>query len=99
MSRQNYYKHRQKRQRQLVDESFVLSLVRRERAVQPRLGGRKLLHILRAEFELGGASIGRDRFFLLLSKEGLLVKHRAKKCRTTDSRHMFKVYGNLLKDV
>lgn len=99
MSRQNYYKHRQQRQRQHVDESFILSLVRRERAVQPRLGGRKLLHILRAEFELGGVSIGRDRFFSLLSKEGLLVKRRARRCRTTDSRHMFRVYGNLLKDV
>lgn len=63
MSRQNYYKCRHQHQRRHVDESFILSLVRRERAVQPRLGGRKLLHILRCEFELGGVSIGRDRFF------------------------------------
>jgi len=60
MSRQNYYKHRHQRQRRHVDEAFILSLVRRARAVQPRLGGRKLLHILNAEFELGGVSIGRD---------------------------------------
>jgi transposase InsO family protein len=98
MSRQNYYKHRKQRQRQHVDESLILSHVRRERAVQPCLGGRKLLHVLRGEFELGGVSIGRDRFFSLLGHKGLLIKHRVKHCRTTDSRHWFKVYGNLLKD-
>jgi transposase InsO family protein len=99
MSRQNYYKHRHRRQRQHVDEAFILSLVRRERAAQPRLGGRKLLHILRGEFELGGVSIGRDRFFSLLGREDLLIKPRSRRCRTTDSRHMFRVYGNILKDV
>lgn len=99
MSRQNYYKQRHQRKRRHVDESFILSLVRRERAVQPRLGSRKLLHILRAEFELGGVSIGRDCFFSLLAGEDLLIKRRRKHCRTTDSRHMFRVYGNLLKDV
>ena len=99
MSPQNYYKQHNQRQRQHVDEAFILSLVRRERAVQPRLGGRKLLYILRAEFELVGVSIGRDRFFSLLGREDLLIKRRRKHCRTTNSRHMFRVYGNLLKDV
>ncbi len=99
MSRQNYYKHRRRRQIQHVDEAFILSLVRRERAAQPRLGGRKLLRMLRAEFELGGVSIGRDRFFSLLRRQDLLIRHRARRCRTTDSRHMFRVYDNLLKDV
>ena len=99
MSRQNYYKHRRQRQRRHIDESFILLLVRRQRAVQPRLGGRKLLHILRTELEPGGVSIGRDRFFSLLGREDLLIRRRARGCRTTDSRHMFRVYGNLLQDV
>ena len=99
MSRQNYYKCRHQRRKRAVDESFILSLVRRERAVQPRLGGRKLLHILRGEFKLGGVSIGRERFFSLLAREDLLIKRRARRCRTTDSRHFFRVYSNLLKDV
>lgn len=98
MSRQNYYKHRRVRHKRHVDEMFILSLVRRERAVQPRLGSRKLLHILRSEFELAGVYIGRDRFFSLLFRENLLIKRRAKRCCTTDSRHWFRVYGNLLKD-
>jgi len=99
MSRQNYYKQRRGRHSRRVDESLILALVRRERAYQPRLGTRKLLHILRSEFELEGVFIGRDRFFCLLAREDLLIKRRARHCRTTDSRHRFKVYGNLLKDV
>jgi transposase InsO family protein len=98
MSRQNYYKQRRQRRSSDVDETFILALVRRERASQPRLGTRKLLYILKTEFELHGVSIGRDRFFCLLSREDLLIKRRAKHCRTTDSRHRFMVYGNLLKD-
>jgi len=99
MSRQNYYKQRCERDRRAVDEALVLSLVRRERALQPFLGVRKLLVILRDEFAMSGVSIGRDRFFALLSRHGLLIHRRRKYCRTTDSRHGFGVYSNLLKDV
>jgi len=99
MSRQNYYKQRCLRYSQAVDEAFVLSLVRRERALQPFLGVRKLLVILRGEFAKAGVSIGRDRFFALLSRHGLLIERRRRYCRTTDSRHGFRVYGNLLKAV
>jgi len=98
MSRQNYYKSRRYRQRLRIDESLILSLVRRERAVQPRLGSRKLLHILRSEFKHGGVSIGRDRFFCLLTRNDLLIKRRSKCPRTTNSRHWFGVYENLYKD-
>jgi putative transposase len=98
MSRQNYYKRRCVRDRRRVDEEFVLWLVRRERAVQPRLGVRKLFVILRREFVKGGVSIGRDRLFSLLSRNGLLIRRRRRYCLTTDSRHGFRVYGNLLKD-
>jgi len=99
MSRQNYYKSRRKRKQLEVNETFILSLVRRERAIQPRLGCRKLLHILRSEFEDGGVSIGRDRFFNLLSINKLLIKRCSRYPRTTNSRHWFGVYANLYKDV
>jgi putative transposase len=99
MTRQNYYKNRRHRRRQAIEEEFILELVRRERALQPRLGGRKLLHVLRAEMSFGGVRIGRDRFFSLLGGESLLIGRKRLRCRTTDSRHCFRVYGNLLKEV
>ena len=64
MTRQNYYKQRRQRQRRQVDEELIVQLVCRERAVQPRLGGRKLLHVLRAELAQGG---GEDRAGPVLS--------------------------------
>jgi putative transposase len=99
MTRQNYYRTRQLRQRRQMDEELVLSLVCRERAVQPHLGGRKLLHLVREELAKAGVSIGRDRFFELLGRHELLIERAARSARTTDSRHSFRVYGNLLKDL
>jgi transposase InsO family protein len=98
MSRQNYYKLRKQRIKGQIEESFILSLVRGERAVQPRMGGRKLFNVLTEELKQNGVSIGRDRFFSVLSRNGLLIKRRARGCRTTNSRHWYDVYNNLLKD-
>lgn len=99
MSRQNYYKGHRGRQRQQVDEELIVKMVCRERAVQPRLGGRKLLHMLRGDLAEAGVEIGRDRFFQVLRDHGLLIDRVVRSSRTTDSRHWFRVYENLLKDV
>ena len=99
MTRQNYYKGRIKRKRQKVDEAFMLSLVQEERKLQPKLGGRKLLYMLSDELIKAGVCIGRDRFFAFLSKYSLLIERRLRYPRTTNSRHGFRVYENLLKDL
>lgn len=96
MSRQNYYAARRLRQRRESDEGLILELVKRERQMQPRLGGRKLLYLLRADFEEAGVQIGRDRFFELLAERDLLVEPKAGTPRTTNSRHSLPVFGNLL---
>ncbi len=96
MSRQNYYAARRLRQRRQVDEELILELVRRERQLQPRLGGRKLLHLLRADFDDAGVTIGRDRFFELLADADMLVVPKPGRPRTTNSRHSLPVFGNLL---
>lgn len=96
MSRQNYYAARRLRQRRGVDEAFILGLVRRERRAQPRLGGRKLLYLLRADLEEAGVSVGRDRFFELLAEHDLLVAPKPGAPRTTNGRHCLPVFGNLL---
>jgi transposase InsO family protein len=96
MSRQNYYAARRLRQRRQIDEAMILELVRRERRIQPRLGGRKLLHLLRADLNEAGVSIGRDRFFELLAESGWLVVPKPGVPRTTNSRHSLPVFDNLL---
>jgi len=98
LSRQGYYKGRRERARREVDEEALVELVRRERRLQPRLGARKLLVVLRGEMERMGIRIGRDRFFALLRREGLLVPRRRRRARTTDSRHSFRTYTNLYRE-
>jgi putative transposase len=100
ISRQGYYKGHKARQRREIDEATVVELVKRERRIQPRLGARKVLAVLKEELEEMGIAIGRDSFFRLLRAKGLLVpRTRATGPRTTDSRHGFWTYGNLLREL
>lgn len=100
MSRQNFYCARRKRRRAEVDEELVVGLVRAERRVQPRLGARKLLVVLAAAMKEAGAKIGRDRFFGLLERHGLLVPPAAAQFpRTTDSYHCLPVFTNRTREL
>ena len=96
MSRQNYYAARCLRQRRQVDEDMIVELVKRERRMQPRLGGRKLLHLLSADLAEAGVDVGRDRFFEVLAEADLLVAPKPGMPRTTNSRHSLPVFENLL---
>lgn len=98
MTKQNYYKCRKRRSTLRIEEDLIAELVRAERRVQPMLGGRKLLVCLAELLADAGVSIGRNRFFDLLRRLGLCVPRRRKSARTTDSRHRFRVYKNLLID-
>jgi transposase InsO family protein len=98
MSRQNFYKGRTRRERQKADAGLIETLVRAERAVQPRLGGKKLHRLLRPELEEAGVRIGRDRFFEVLEEKGLLLDPLPKSPRTTNSRHSLPVFRNLIAD-
>ncbi len=99
MSRQNYYAARRLRHRREIDEEMILKLVRQERRLQGRLGGRKLLHRIRPELESADVEIGRDRFFELLAEHDLLVERKPSRPRTTNSRHSLPVYRNILADM
>lgn len=76
----------------------MVELVRRERRQQPRLGGRKLLYLLRDELREAGVEVGRDRFFEVLTKHDLLVAPKPGKPYTTNSRHSLPVFRNLFAD-
>lgn len=99
MSRQNYYGRRQRRRQREVDSELVAGLVQRERRLQPRLGTRKLYHMLKGELKEAGVRMGRDRMFEELGKRNLLVQPlRARYPRTTQSYHNLPVFRNRIKD-
>lgn len=65
-----------------------------------RVGGRKLQHMLLPLLEQHGIKIGRDKLFDILADNGLLVRRRKRrKVATTDSRHPYRRYPNLIKDM
>ena len=63
----------------------------------PRLGGRKLIHLIQPLMpeEL---HMGRDAFFDFLRDNGLLVRKRRNRVRTTFSNHWLRKYPNLIVD-
>src|SRR5713226_1937979 len=71
MTRQNYYARRRRRQGRQVDGELVAGLVQRERRLQPRLGTRKLYHLLKSELKQAGVRMGRDRMFEELRQRDL----------------------------
>jgi putative transposase len=99
MTRQNFYKVCRVRTVRQVDDALVLALVRQERALQPRLGTRKLLTNIGPSLAKAGVALGRDRLFALLRQHELLVPRRPRGCQTTHSRHRFATYGNVLREL
>jgi transposase InsO family protein len=99
MTRQNYYAKRRERERKKIDAGLIVELVKMERHVQPRLGGRKLLRVIGKELRLQGVRVGRDRFFEVLGAHDLLVKRKkAFNPKTTNSRHSLPVFENLVSE-
>jgi transposase InsO family protein len=66
----------------------------------PRIGTRKLHHMLTEKLARHDITIGRDKLFDLLCEYGLLVRRRRRKrACTTDSSHPFRKYPNLIRDL
>ena len=65
----------------------------------PRIGARKLYHILRGEFESKGIKVGRDKLFEILRKNQLLINRKRRYIQTTNSKHWLKKYPNLIREV
>jgi transposase InsO family protein len=81
-----------------VDVQLVLELARAERAHQPRLGVRKLYHLIGVELKAAGVKMGRDRLFEELRKAGLLVERKPSAWpKTTQFDATLPVFKNLSK--
>ena len=97
VSRAAYYKRAKVLARRQACDMLVSALVMGQRRQMPRLGGRKLYHLLGGQLAGHGVRMGRDRLFAWLRSRGLLVEPKKRYCRTTHSNHRFRAYTDLVK--
>ena len=99
VSRQAHYKSKKAGEKSLLEEQIVLSLVKEIRSKLPRVGARKLYHMIKSDMDENGLKIGRDRLFDILRSNQMLVKTRRNKAKTTFSYRWFNRFDNLTKDI
>ncbi len=98
-SRQYYYKLcKQVGQHQDVEQQ-VLGLVQEKRKVLPRIGGKKVYHLISEVMKQKEIKMGRDKLFTVMRDNGLLIAPRRRYVQTTNSRHRFKKYPNRAKEM
>ena len=97
LSRQAYYKRGQSERHRAERDRKVIAWVTHARLRQPRLGTRKLHHLLRSPLAEAGIKLGRDGLFSLLRGARLLVVPQRAYHKTTHSHHRFRRHPNLLK--
>ncbi len=97
ISRQTYYKRVRAAEARVQHDQCVLDFVLEKRRGQPRLGTRKLHHLLHVEAETT-LQVGRDRLFSILREARELVPRKRAYHKTTHSHHRFRRHPNLLKE-
>ena len=76
---------------------MLLQQIAAIRKQQPRCGGRKLFIMLHPFLKQHNIIMGRDNFFVLLRQNKLLVRKTKRGIYTTNSKHHFHRYPNLVK--
>ncbi len=98
ISRQAVYQQEQRYRQRQEDLEPVQEMVLEVRRYLPRLGTRKLYHLLKPRFEAAEIKLGRDGLFTYLRQHGLLIRPRRSYTKTTFSKHWMKKHPNLLKE-
>lgn len=96
VTKQAYYQSISRKCNAESNDDFVLQLVMDIRRQMPRLGTRKIQHILKARYAV---DVGRDHLFDLMRDNGMLYRTRKQRYSTTFSRHNMRTYPNLIKGI
>lgn len=96
-SKQAYYKWSPEQKTDHTD--LIKSLIINIRSQLPKLGARKIYHLIEDDLRELGIKLGRDKLYDFMRSEGLLVPKRKKYHKTTNSRHWMKRYPNIIKEI
>jgi putative transposase len=94
MNRQVYYRNIRKRVIKQDKAEHVVTLVHEIRQSMPRIGAKKLYHLLLDKLRL--MDVGRDKFLAILRANHLLIQPKRRYQVTTNSHHRFKKHQNLV---
>jgi putative transposase len=98
ITRQAWYEHQWRNEAELIDEGCVLEVVRATRKAHRGLektSAKVLYRIVKAELIRNGVKMGRDKFFEVIRKYGLIVKRKKFRVRTTYSDVKLPLFVNL----
>lgn len=74
----------------------VKALVDQQRKKLPRIGTRKVYHLIKDDLERLGIKFGRDKLFELMRCYGLQIKPRRRYVQTTNSKHWMRKWPNII---
>jgi len=99
VSKQAYYKHNEDAlMAKAAKEEFVVQFIRETRQKDGGIGGRKLWYMYKQRFGETDA-VGRDTFETIIDRNGLKVRKKMRKPKTTDSSHGLPTFPNLVGDL
>jgi putative transposase len=77
----------------------VKELVDQQRKLLPRIGTRKLYHLIQDALKSKELKFGRDKLFSLLRQYQLLIYPKRRYIQTTMSKHWMRKWPNLIKEL
>lgn len=91
------YKQQKDDRVKIQKQQVIKQLVDDQRKVLPRVGTRKLQHLIAPQLRGQGLKLGRDGLFTLLRHHDLLIKPRKRYVQTTMSKHWLRKWPNRVK--
>ncbi|WP_233862011.1 IS3 family transposase [Tenacibaculum piscium] len=99
MSKQAFYKRIKKQENKQLNDKKLIKMVQQYRKnVGSKTGGIKLYTELKNDMVNQNINIGRDKFYRFLRLHNLLIPKRKNYVTTTNSKHLFRKYKNIVKD-
>ena len=96
INRQIYYRSIKRTKQKQEVATKVISLVQQVRMKMPRIGTRKLYHLLHEQLRALG--VGRDRLFAIMKANHMQIVPKKQYHITTDSHHWFRQHKNLIEN-
>lgn len=99
ISRQAFYKNLKATEKILIEEHIVKQMVVSIKREHPRMGTRKIYHLLKPDLERSNIKMGRDALFDLVAENNMQVTKRKRRHITTNSNHPYNRYPNLIRGI